>query len=80
MMALHVLEPALPRQMVSPSAAVALFFAGNSDALDAEGGNIPFFKLLCVALGGFLTVGYLEGPLQRKVRFREQVFLRRFAP
>ena len=73
-------KPALPRQIVSPSTAVALFFAGNSDALDVEGGSIPFFKLLCVALGGFLTLGYLEGPLQRKVRLREQVFLRRFAP
>ena len=78
MMALHVLEPAL--QVVFPLAAVALSFAGNSDAVGAEGGSIPFFKLLHVALGGFLTLGYFEGQLQCKVRFREQVLLRRFAP
>ena len=68
MMALCVLELELPRQVVSPSAAVALPFAGNNDALDAEGGSIPFFKLLHIVLDGFLTLGYLQGPLQRKVQ------------
>ena len=72
MMALHLLEPVLPRQKVSPSAAIALPFAGNSDALDTEGRS--------VALGGFLTLGYLEGTLLRKGRFQEQALLRRFAP
>ena len=67
MMALCVLELELPRQVVSPSAAVALPFAGNNDALDAEGGSIPF-KLLHIVLDGFLTLGYLQGPLQRKVQ------------
>ena len=53
-MTLHILEPALPRQVISPFADVALPFAGNSDTLHAEGGKISFFKLLCLVLNGFL--------------------------
>ena len=78
MMALHVFEPALPRKMVSPSAAVALFLLKTVTLLTLR--VEVSSKLLCVALGGFLTLGYLEGPLQCKVQFREQVFLHRFAP